>query len=151
MNQTETPSQTTLVLRRTFAASRERVFAAWTQPEVLREWFKPGDHTIPEMTMDVREGGRYRIIFEDPTGERLAVDGTFREIRTPDHLSMTWAWEEDDAALERETLLSIDLHDLGGKTELVLTHSNFRDEQQRDNHDGGWSGALDHLATLLAE
>jgi len=151
MNQTEAPTETTLVLRRTFDAPRERVFAAWTQPDILREWFKPGDHTLPEMTMDVREGGRYRIVFKDPDGELLAVDGSFREIRPPAHLSMTWSWEEDDAALARDTLLSLDFHDAGGKTELVLTHSNFRDAQQRDNHNGGWSSMLDKLAATFAK
>ena len=60
MSNTQT-SAAALTIRRTFNAPRERVFAAFTDADLLREWFAPPGTTIGEATFDAREGGRYRI------------------------------------------------------------------------------------------
>jgi uncharacterized protein YndB with AHSA1/START domain len=146
----DTALATTLVLRRTIAAPRERVFRAWTDPRVLRHWFGPMDHTIPEARIDAREGGTYRIVFEDTRGERVVVHGVYREVREPDRLAFTWCWEEDDAALEHETLVTLDFLPAGTGTELVLTHENFASEASRDDHNIGWTDTLAKLASFLS-
>src|SRR5579863_9006416 len=140
-----TDTATGLVLRRTFDAPRERLFEAWTTPAIAREFLGPGDVKVEEIAMDPRVGGAYRIAFRRPDGELMVARGIYRELRAPERIVCTWAWDEDDAALERETMLTIEFHERGGKTELVLTHERFRDSEQRDNHEHGWTAILDRF------
>ncbi|HVN68720.1 MAG TPA: SRPBCC domain-containing protein [Candidatus Binatia bacterium] len=144
-----TDTATGLVLRRTYDAPRERVFAAWTSPQALRRFLGPGDVTVPDVQIDARTGGTYRIVMRKADGEELVASGVYREIRPPERIVCTWSWEEDDPALEKETLLTLEFIERGEKTELVLTHEAFRDATQRDNHEHGWTAILDQLGASL--
>ena len=62
MSDTRTPIAPALVLRRTYAAPRQRVFDAWTKPELTVKFLGPNDVAIPEIQMDVRTGGSYKIM-----------------------------------------------------------------------------------------
>lgn len=150
MSQTHTPAAVpALVLRRAYAAPRQRVFDAWTKPELAARFFGPGDVTVPEIQMDVRTGGTYRIVMLMPDGERMNVSGTYREVRAPERLSMTWRWEEDDPADEFETLLTLEFNELADGTELVLTHEQLASVESRDRHADGWGKIMDALAGTL--
>ena len=79
-------SQTThtLTVRRTFAASRDRVFRAWTDPEELKQWWRLDEsYTTPMAEMDLRVGGKYRLAMKPPQGDARIVGGVFREIHPP--------------------------------------------------------------------
>ena len=72
MSETRTPAAVpALVLRRTYDASRQRLFDAWTKPELTVRFLGPGEVTVPELAMDVRPGGTYRLVMLMPDGERL--------------------------------------------------------------------------------
>lgn len=145
MSDTHAVAPPALVLRRTYKASPDTLFSAWTTPESARHFMGPEDVTIPEIEMDVRVGGAYRITMLLGDGERMVVRGVYREVRRPDRLSMTWQWEEDDPSQAHETLLSLDFHDRGGETEVVLTHENFASVESRGRHEHGWTSILDNL------
>ncbi len=144
-------SSTTVVLRRVLHAPRERVFDAWTTPEHLRAFFCPESFTATGATADARVGGRYRITMMSSEGAAYVAHGTYREVVRPQRIICTWSWEEDDPALELETLLTLEFHERSGDTELVLTHERFRDAAQRDRHEEGWSSILTGLERLLAQ
>jgi len=150
MHQTNVESQPRLVLRRTFAASRERVFAAFTQAEHMRSWMGPGEYAVIEAQADLRPGGSYRVTMQDSAGERMVVRGVYRDVSPPERVSYTWSWEEDTPEEEVETLVTIEFAADGKLTNVVLTQERFASEESRDRHVGGWSTALDQLATLLA-
>ena len=150
MNDTKTQAAPRLVIRRRFAAPRARVYAAWTQPEQMRQWAGPGSFTVPEMESDLRVGGAYRMTMQKPGGERMAVGGVYREVTEPERISYTWRWEEDSPAEEVDTLVTVEFRDLGDETELVLTHEQFASDESRANHEGGWDASLDNLAQFLA-
>jgi uncharacterized protein YndB with AHSA1/START domain len=149
MNMSDIKTSQRLVIRRKFAAPRERVWAAWTEPEQMRQWAGPGEITVPEVEQDARVGGAYRIVMLKPDGERWPVRGVFREVRKPERISYTWIWEEDSPELETETLVTVEFHDLGDETELVLTHEGFASDESRSGHQDGWNGALDKLGKFL--
>lgn len=102
-------------------------------------------------------GGNYRLGMQDPDREEpFVVGGTFREIRAPEKLVYTWVWEQNPEEGESEfepaeTLVTVEFHDVGGQTEVVLTHEYFPDEGMRDQHDHGWNGVLTQLARLMAQ
>lgn len=144
-----TTAPTTLVLKHTFNASLERVYTAWTDPQILREFMcVPGNVRVDAQT-DVRLGGSFRIAMHREDGEQFVATGTYRELVPNERIVCTWSWEEDDPALARETILTLEFAPRGLQTEMTLTHENFRDAQQRDNHVKGWGAMLVGLERVL--
>lgn len=137
-----------LVLRRVYRAAPERVYQAWTDPALAKQFLCPFDVTIPEISFDVRKGGAYHIVMLKADGERLVVRGVYRDVQPARRLSMTWKWEEDDPKDEHETLLTVDFKPADGGTELTLTHEQFATAESRSNHEGGWTSILEKLEKL---
>ena len=94
-----------LVVTRIFAAPRERVFKAWTDPNQLSRWFGPSDEYTAKAEIDLRVGGAYRLEMHHSGGNVHTVVGTYREIIPPEKLSFTWQWEGSPAP---DTLVTID-------------------------------------------
>jgi uncharacterized protein YndB with AHSA1/START domain len=137
------PQDISLHLNRRYPFPPAAVFRAWTDPAAMKRWFAPTDeYEVPEVEVDLRVGGRYRIVMRAPDGEVHRVSGVYREIAPPDRLVFTWAWASTP---ERESLVTVELRTDGGATELSLTHSRFFDEPARDRHQHGWSGCLERL------
>jgi len=142
--------QTSFQIKRTLAASREKVFKAFTEPEALKRWWMPGEgFSVPSAEVDLRVGGGYRIAMKNPGGKVFHVFGSYREVKAPERLVYTWKWDGIEEHLG-ETLVTVEFHDLAGETELVVTHELFPTEEDRDNHDKGWSGCLDILGKIMA-
>jgi len=80
---TQQQRTTALTLRRTFQASRERVFRAWTTPEEIKQWKCPGDRTTPLVEVDLRVGGAYRVHMRKPDGTETRLVGVYREVDPP--------------------------------------------------------------------
>ena len=148
MANTNPTAETTLQIKRTFTAPREKVFGALTQPEALKKWCAPSDEfSVPAAEVDLRVGGKYRIAMKAPNGNLHVAIGTYREILSPRKLVFTWTWEGSDMP---ETLVTLEFHDRGASTELVLTHELFPNMEQRDKHNQGWAGCLGRLEKMFA-
>jgi uncharacterized protein YndB with AHSA1/START domain len=136
-------------LRRTFRAPAERVFRAWTQPAALREWWCPPGWNASDVEVDLRVGGAYRIAMRPNRGAAaIAVHGRFIEVSPPLRLVFTWCWEGAFGD-SPETRVSIELHQFGELTELVLCHEDFTDNAARWQHWSGWLAACGRLDRLL--
>jgi len=136
-----------LRLKRVFDAAPDRVFRAFIEPEALRRWKAPGEAEVALVEVDLRVGGRYRIHMRGKDGTLYRLTGEYREISPPTRLSFTWHWETDPA--EKETLVTVDFRDLGGRTEVSLVHGGFTDEAERDGHGRGWEGCFPKLAAIF--
>ena len=146
---TEVGQELTLVLSRRYAASREEVFDAWINPDVLRRWWAAAPTwQTPLAEVDAREGGTYRLSMQTDAGEIHTVSGEFTEVRPPERLTYTWAWEEGpDAAMagSERTLVVVDFAEYAGGTLVTLTHSGFSNEDIRGMHVQGWEAVLANL------
>ena len=150
---TRLPSQSasdrTLVIERTFAAPPDRVFKAWTDPAMLAKWWGPEGFKTPEYKMDVRPGGQYRTTMVSPTGESHTASGVYREVVPPHRLVFTWAWEENGKR-GYETEVTVILEAAGKGTKMRFVQEVFDSAEQRDNHDQGWTSSFNDLARILA-
>ena len=135
-----------LEVRRTFPASRDRVFRAWTRAEELDQWSAPGPMT-PAAEVDLRVGGRYRIVMGAPDGSTRAVGGVYRVIEPPSRLVYTWKWEGNPDA--RDSVVTVEFLERGKSTEVILRHEGLADTGDRDRHEHGWLGCLDKLSSLF--
>jgi uncharacterized protein YndB with AHSA1/START domain len=83
-------------IERTFAASAEDVFDAWTSPEVMRRWFHCApDWSTPEAEVDLRLGGEVRVVMRKPDGTEAEMQGEYTLIDRPHRLVMTWTFHDD--------------------------------------------------------
>lgn len=133
---------TTIVLRRTFTASRQRVFRAWIEPEALRHWFKPLGMSVTISKLDACVGGTFCFDVEDGN----STVGTYLHIAPPEKLVFTWSGEPTQG---RETVVTLDFLDQGPVTEVVLTHEGLSTPDLRALFGSGWPSLLDALASAL--
>src|SRR5262245_27715251 len=115
-------SERTLVIERTFRASPERVFKAFTDPAILVTWWGPVGFPTPECKLGLRAGGVWRTVMRAPDGSPHSVSGVSREIVPPKRLVLTWAWEEDDGRRGDETEVELTFVAAGNATHLRIVH-----------------------------
>lgn len=127
-------------------ARRERVFEAWTRPELMARWFFPGDDWTATITADVKVGGRYEIAMRDAAGARHTQFGEYREIVPVSRLVFTWSCPELSVV---DSIVTVDLVDHGDHTELCLRHELPPDPKIRRGHEEGWTGCLGNLEKML--
>jgi uncharacterized protein YndB with AHSA1/START domain len=135
-------------LERVLDAPPERIFAAWTDPVLLRRWWaSEPDWTGADAATDVRVGGRYRLSMRDTTGGVHSVAGEYLEVDPPNRLVYTWAWESDDESgtTGDVTVVTVEFVAEGQATRVVLAQRGFSSQSDRDDHDHGWRGCLDNL------
>jgi uncharacterized protein YndB with AHSA1/START domain len=143
-----TDSSVTLVVQRTIAATPERLFAAWTEPEQLRRWWGPDGVTCIDPEVDLRVGGRYRIGNRLADGSVIWIVGEFEVIERPHRLSYSWRLEGSPAAAERVT---VRFQERGSATEVIVTHARIASTALRDQHRHGWDGCLAGLSRYTAQ
>jgi uncharacterized protein YndB with AHSA1/START domain len=140
-----------LNITRRIKAERERVYAAWTDVNQLREWFGPEKVTTRELVADVKVGGKYRWDMTSPEGEELTCRGEYRELQPGRKIVFTWSWDDDEEPWKsHDSLVTVELSDCEGGTEIRLIHVDLPTEQSRRGHNEGWNSCLDKLERRLS-
>ena len=137
-----------LSLQRHYPVAPEKVWRAWTDPQALAKWWGPGPgEPVSLAELDVRVGGRFRIVFGGPDGKMHECAGTYQEVVPHRKLVFTWHWP--NSTPERVSLVTIVFEAVGKATELAFKHEQLFDEKARDDHKRGWSASLDKLDDFL--
>ena len=137
-----------LVVRRHIAVPRERVFDAWLDSESLARWMRPFDFTHATVTVDPRVGGGFRIVMEGRTdGGDYEHRGEYLAIERPSLLSFTWISRATDYG---PTVVTVELHERGEGTELVLTHRRLAPKAV-EGHRKGWTDIVRLLDEALTQ
>jgi uncharacterized protein YndB with AHSA1/START domain len=144
-------SELEFVMTRVFAAPRELVYAACTEPQHLAQWWGPRGYTLLVSEMDVRPGGTYRFVLRGTDGNLHAFHGTYREVVPPERVVMTQVFDPYPMS---ELLVSLTFEDLGdGRTRLVDTMRfdsiEARDATLSSGMEGGARESYDRLAEHL--
>ncbi|KQO11264.1 hypothetical protein ASF06_00910 [Agreia sp. Leaf244] len=140
-----------LTITRSFAAPREAVFDAWTNPEKFAVWFGTDGVDVPAETlsMDVRPGGSWKAVMKLPDDTSISWIGEYLEVDAPSHLVMTIT---DNPALDARGVITVDLAEVGGGTEMIMSQeSPGFDQGQLDQTAIGYNAFFDVMGTLVAE
>jgi len=135
-------------IERTFAASAQEVFEAWTSPEVMRRWLHPApDWGTPEAEVDLRVGGKVRVVMRRPDGTEAEARGEYTVIERPHRLVMTWTFDDDPS---NEQLIELSFSESERSTTVLMVNSGISTDERRDGQDWGWRGCYDELERMLA-
>lgn len=144
-----------LVLTRVIDAPREKLFRAWTEPELLKRWFAPLPYTTPTAELDVRPGGANLIVMRDPQGNDLPNRGVYLEVVPNERLvftdAYTSAWEPSPKPFMTVILTFEDVG--GGKTRYTARARHWtaadREAHEKMGFHQGWGICADQLAALV--
>jgi uncharacterized protein YndB with AHSA1/START domain len=139
----------TVRIERTFDASVQAVFDAWTSAEWLRRWWHvEPDWETPEAELDLRLGGAIRVMMRNPhDGAEYGGGGEYTLIDPPRRLAFTWTWDGDDAS--KRQLVEVKFIDHGDRTTVVMTNSGLPPKTS-DDYRGGWQNSFDNLEAALS-
>jgi uncharacterized protein YndB with AHSA1/START domain len=133
-----------VVIRRVIPVPRETIFAAWLDPATLARFMRPGDITRATADVDARVGGAFRIVMEHGRGDAEHW-GEYLTIEPPALLSFTWISANTDL---EASVVTIELHERGEGTELILTHRRLPPSKM-ESHRNGWAMIVEMLADVL--
>jgi uncharacterized protein YndB with AHSA1/START domain len=156
------PSAGTVRIERIFAAPRQLVFDAWTQRDLLLQWYAPHGCTVHFASIDVRPGGRFHACIHNPRFGECWVVGVYREIVRPERLLYTLATADregneiepvqagHDPRWPRQTVVTVTLTQVRGGTKLTLEQTVAEALARHTGALPSWLEMLDRMATLIA-
>ena len=155
IDKTAAGSDRDLVLTRIIDAPREKVYRAWTESALLKQWFAPLPYTTPVAELDVRPGGACLVVMRTPDGNDMPNPGVYLDVVKNERLVFTdayiKAWEP--AAKPFMTVI-LTFENQGGKTKYTafVRHWTIADREMHEKMGfyKGWGQCTDQLAALAA-
>ena len=147
---TKSAENTSLEIKRFINAPPARVYAAWTDPAQLKEWFGPVWVRTCELVAEPRVGGKFRWDVISCDGEEVTIQGEYREVVPGKKIVFTWKHCDDELWENRISIVTVGISDRIGGTELRLRHEQLPDEESREGHNRGWNSVLDRLEEFVS-
>lgn len=150
-----------LAITRTVDAPREKVWVAWTDPELLRRWHGPKHFTAPVIELDLRYGGKYLFCMRSAEGKDYWSTGTYREIVPNEKLVCTDSFADAQGNVVPgsyygmgedfpiEMLVTVTFEDDAGRTKMTLLHEGMPGGEMGEMAKQGWNESLDKLEEAL--
>lgn len=147
------PGDDPIVVESYFAASPARVFEAWTDPDIVMQWFGQAPNSLHSATIDLRLGGEWRFLKSSDDEKSVGFEGQYLEIEPGEKLVFSWAHVIAYANGDREATpysrVEVVFTAQGSGTYLRLVHSAVRAEEARRGIGGGWEASFGHLTDVL--
>lgn len=150
-----TISERDLVLTRIIDAPPELVYRAWTEPELLKQWFAPLPYTTPAAEIDLRPGGANLIVMRGPDGNDMPNRGVYLEVVPNQRLvftdAYTQAWEPSPKPF-MTVILTFEAHEGKTKYTALARHWTVADREihEQMGFHQGWGICTDQLSALVA-
>src|SRR5260370_30490199 len=119
---TQGSERLSLEIKRLIKAPRDRVYAAWTDLAQLKQWFGPEKVQTRDLIADARVGGKFRWDLTNSEGEKMTCRGEYRELQPGKKIVFTWQWEDDEDWENHVSIVTAELDDADGGTQLRVTH-----------------------------
>ncbi len=143
-----------LVLSRVIDAPAASLYRAWTEPELLKQWWAPRPYQTPEAVLDVRPGGVGRIVMRTPEGQDMPNTGVYLEVIPGRKLVLTDAFTDAWTPSAKPFMtVTVTFDDLGdGRTRYTARVGHWTVED-RDTHEKmgfhqGWGICAEQLAEV---
>ncbi len=131
----------------TFAATPVQVWAAWTEPSFVRQWFGSNpEGKVLDAYLDVRPGGRFEVTFADEDGTQHTAQGIYRRVEQPHLLQFSWGWKSEPGI---ETAITVSLFPEGRGTKMQFEHSGLIHKSSHD-YESGWRSTFAKIEKVLA-
>jgi len=145
-----------LVLTRLIDAPREKLYRAWTDATLLKQWFAPLPWTTPHAELDVRPGGASNIVMRSPEGNDMPCPGVFLEVVPNQRLVFTDAYTRAWQPSEKPFMtVIVTFEDEGGKTRYTARARHWtvadREAHEKMGFHQGWGQCADQLTALVAK
>jgi uncharacterized protein YndB with AHSA1/START domain len=139
-----------LVIERNYAVPANVLFKAITEPASLAAWFGPEGVGVVDHDLSLDRLGPWFAELANAEGQKYKMSGVVTRVDAPVSVAFTWAWHDESDARGHESNVTFDVVDLGdGSSKLTLTHRGLVDQEQRDNHSGGWTSSLTKLPKVM--
>ena len=137
----------TVKIEKSFNAPLEKLWALWTEPELILQWFgsDPNGKGI-KATMDVAPGGSYEITFQDSNGTEHTCVGKYLIVEKLNHLSFTWEWKTETGVVSTVT---VSLSSMNNSTFMIFEHKDLGTSSAH-NYLAGWDATFSKLEKLLS-
>jgi len=146
------PTEREIHVERIFDAPRDRVFAAYVDPDLIPQWWGPRGTTASVDRMDVRAGGDWRFVIHNSDGSQTAFRGTYREVTPPERIVQTFEWDGMPGHVSIDTATFEDLGD--GRTKLhafsLVDSFEGRDQFLASGMESGVNEGYQKLDELIA-
>jgi uncharacterized protein YndB with AHSA1/START domain len=144
-----------LVLTRLIDAPREKLFRAWTNADLLKQWFAPRPYTTPVAELDVRTGGSSLIVMRGPDGTEMPLPGVYLEVVENERIVFTDAYTKTWEPSGKPFMTAIiTFENEGGKTRYTarVLHWSVADREAHEKmgFHAGWGQCADQLTALVA-
>ena len=144
-----------IIVEDVFKATAERMFAAWTTPDDLKQWFGPGPGQLDLVHVDLREGGAWRFAYGMKDGQSNELSGAYEVIDAPRKLVFSWVHTRNfaDGRAERTDASKVTItFDEGDEGTLVrLVHEAIKTREGRLGVRGGWNASYVRLDDFIAK
>lgn len=152
-----------LKIERTFNASKDLVWKAWSDSETFMKWWGPQYFTSPTCKMDFKQGGKFVWCMQAPDGSKFYSSGEFKEISPKDKIVYTDSFADENgneisAAVyglspdyPNQTLVTVTFEEVDGKTHMTLVHQGIPAEEINGNTASGWNQSFDKLEVAIQE
>jgi uncharacterized protein YndB with AHSA1/START domain len=144
-----TEAERVVRIERTFDAPAEDVFDAWTSEEVIQRWFRPAEGwQEPSADVDLRVGGKVRVVMRAPDGSAVGAGGEYTAIERPHRLAFTWTFDDEPS---NEQMIELEFTEEDGVTRVLFVNSGISQKERRDAQDDGWRRCFDNMESALAK
>lgn len=144
----EINKELTVEASKSFPVKADQLYKAWTDPEQLKQWWKPMGNTLQEVTNDIKKGGTVRYVFDNDT---LIISGEYLEAEENKKLVYTWNWEfPADTVKNADYKLTVNFSDKDNGSEINVLQENFQEDEILLPHKEGWEKGLTDLENFLS-
>lgn len=157
-----------ITIERTFRAPVERVWKAWSEPEMIKKWWGPKDFSAPDVAIDFRVGGKYLYSMRDDKGlagqkgRKFWSTGTYSEIEPGKKIKVTDSFADEKGnvvsseeygmkGFPREMMVTVSFETADGGTKMTLRHEGLPEGGMGEQTEQGWQQSLDKLEKALTE
>ena len=143
-------SNATVTASKDFAVTADILYRAWTEPDQLKQWWKPMGNQLTEVNNELKEGGVIEYKFKPEGSEDLVIRGQYLEVVPDEKLVYTWKWQvPDEAVNDSEYKLTVNFRSSDQGSSIQVTQEDNSSPESIKPHQHGWDEALNHLSEFL--